>query len=206
MKKDPYQVLGVSRNATDEEIKKAYRELSRKYHPDSYIDNPLSELATEKFKEVQESYETIMKEREQGGGFSGSAYKDYSDQANYQNDGNDYSSVHSYINSGHYQDALNVLSNMPRTAHWYYLTAVCQAGMGNNWGAYNNAAQAVNMEPNNMDYRNLLNQLQSSGNQYRQTGYGYGRNSSNDACDLCCKLWCADSLCECMGGDLCGCM
>ena len=58
--RDPYEVLGVSRNASQEEIKKAYRELSRKYHPDSYANNPLADLAEEKFKEVQEAYQQIM--------------------------------------------------------------------------------------------------------------------------------------------------
>ena len=60
---DPYSVLGVSRNATDEEIKKAYRKLSRKYHPDANINNPNKDQAEEKFKEVQQAYEQIMRER-----------------------------------------------------------------------------------------------------------------------------------------------
>lgn len=199
---DPYQVLGVSRNASEEEIKKAYRELSRKYHPDSYLDNPLSDLASEKFKEVQEAYDMIMKERQNG-------YDSFSSgtrQGSYQSDGSDYSSVHSFINARRYREAMNMLSAMPRTAHWYFLTAVCQAGTGNNWGAINNATQAVNMDPNNQEYRAFLNSLHSSGQNYRQTGTSYGRANSDDACDLCCKLWCADSLCECMGGDLCACM
>ena len=68
---DPYSVLGVSPNASDDEIKKAYRNMSRKYHPDSYADNPLSDLAEEKFKEVQEAYKQIMDERERGGSYSG---------------------------------------------------------------------------------------------------------------------------------------
>ncbi|MFR7952050.1 MAG: DnaJ domain-containing protein [Ruminococcus sp.] len=63
---DPYSVLGVSRNATDEEIKKAYRKLSRKYHPDANINNPNKDQAEEKFKEVQQAYEQIMREREYG--------------------------------------------------------------------------------------------------------------------------------------------
>ncbi|MQN01643.1 MAG: J domain-containing protein [Lachnospiraceae bacterium] len=63
---NPYDVLGVSPNATDEEIKHAYRELSRKYHPDANANNPLKDLAEEKFKQVQEAYEEIMKERRSG--------------------------------------------------------------------------------------------------------------------------------------------
>lgn len=70
---DPYSVLGVSRNATDEEIKKAYRKLSRKYHPDANINNPNKDQAEEKFKEVQQAYEQIMRERRvwSSGGSSG---------------------------------------------------------------------------------------------------------------------------------------
>ena len=61
---DPYQVLGISRGATDEEIKKAYRKLSRKYHPDANINNPNKDEAEAKFKEVQQAYDQIMKEKE----------------------------------------------------------------------------------------------------------------------------------------------
>ena len=67
MVNNPYSVLGVSESASDEEVKRAYRELSRKYHPDSYVDNPLKDLAEDKFKEVQEAYDMIMKQRSNGG-------------------------------------------------------------------------------------------------------------------------------------------
>ncbi len=204
---DPYQVLGVSRNASMDEIKKAYRDLSRKYHPDANVNNPLADLAAEKFKEIQEAYNAIVKEREGGGSsFTGSGSSYYSGSNSGANDGNDYSSIYSYINAKRYSEAMQMLSGLRRTAHWYYLTAVCQAGTGNIWGAVNNATQAVNMEPNNMEYRSFLNNLQSVGNGYRQTGTNYGRSSGDDMCDLCCKLWMVDTLCECMGGDLCACI
>ena len=71
---DPYQVLGVPRNASDSEIKKAYRTLSRKYHPDANINNPHKDEAEEKFKELQQAYQQIINEREHGGSGSGSYY------------------------------------------------------------------------------------------------------------------------------------
>ena len=86
---DPYQVLGVSRNATEEEIKKAYKALSRKYHPDANINNPNKEQAEEKFKEIQQAYQQIMKERTSGYsyGSSGSSYGGSSGTGAYGNGG-----------------------------------------------------------------------------------------------------------------------
>lgn len=210
---DPYSILGIPSSASNEEVKKAYREQSRKYHPDSYSDNPLAELAEEKFKEVQEAYDQIMKEREGsgygygqsqsanngGGQHSGSGY-------GYQ-DSPEMASVYNLINSRRYRDALNLLANMPnRNGRWYYCSAFANAGIGNNVVAADHARQAVNMEPNNQEYRQLLNQLQWSGQRYQSNNpYGGGPQSCGTG-NMCCDLWCADSLCECMGGDLCSCM
>lgn len=201
--KDPYEVLGVSRNASMDEIKKKYRELSRKYHPDANVNNPLADLAAEKFKEIQEAYNTISKEREGG-------YTDRSSQSYYSSSSGDssYAQVYSLLNAQRWQEALNALSAMPRDAQWYYLSAVANANIGNSWQATSDARQAVSMDPNNAEYRRLLSQLQNAGMQYRQTGVNYGRSSmgNSDCCDSLCKLWILDSCCECMGGDLCSCM
>lgn len=207
---DPYSVLGVSSNASNEEIKKAYRELSRKYHPDSYNDNPLAELAEEKFKEVQEAYDQIMKERE-GGGYS-YGYGNAQSNGGYSSNGAgagqepaEMNTVYNYINARRYQEALNLLNQMPqRTARWYYCSGFANAGIGNNVIALDHARQAVNMEPNNVEYRQLLNQLQWSGQRYQSRGYGSGGFPSTG--NFCCDLMCADQLCECMGGDLCSCI
>lgn len=141
---DPYQVLGISSNATDEEVKKAYRELSRKYHPDTYADNPLSDLAEEKFKEVQEAYQQIMDMR--SGKSQG--YQQGTQSNPYQ--------------QGGYQQGYQGNQQYNRQQYQYY------------------------------------------GNGYGRNPYNTGRSDCGTG-NLCCDLWCADTLCECMGGDLCGC-
>ncbi|MBB2183351.1 J domain-containing protein [Lachnospiraceae bacterium MD1] len=204
---DPYKVLEVSPNASNDEIKKAYRELSRKYHPDSYVDNPLSELAEEKFKEVQEAYDQIMKERENGGYGYSSGTSSYHQSYQYgggQEESAEMNMVYTYLNERNYIEALKLLARIPlRTARWYYYSAVANAGIGNNIMAFDHARQAVNMDPGNPEYRNLLNQLEWQSKRYQNTRYnsGSGPNIGN----LCCDLWCADTLCECMGGDLISC-
>lgn len=213
MTKNPYDVLGVPSNASDDEIKRAYRELSRKYHPDANVNNPLRDLAEEKFKEVQEAYDTIMRERENGGGYNYGYGGGYSGQSSYSGGGEqstEMQAVYNFINNRRFQDALNVLNRMPnRTAQWYYLSGMANAGVGNNILARDHAAQAVNMEPNNVQYRQFLNQLSWNSQRYQTNPYGRGYGSGDSPCgtgNMCCDLWMADTLCECMGGDLCSCM
>jgi molecular chaperone DnaJ len=226
MAKNPYDVLGVSPSASDDEIKKAYRDLTRKYHPDANVDNPLADLAEEKFKEVQEAYDTIMHERQAGGsggysyggssygssgGYSGYGYGG-SSGGGYQNAQSDprLQAAVNYINSRRYREALNTLDQVPeRSALWYYLSGCANAGIGNNILARDHAAQAVNMEPNNMQYRQLLNQIDFSSRRYQGSPYGSGYGPNSSSCgtgNMCCDLFIADQLCECMGGDLCSCM
>lgn len=221
--KDPYQVLGVSRNATDEEIKKAYRKLSRKYHPDANIDNPNKDQAEEKFKEIQQAYQQIMKERTEGyssgssygpgssrggyGGFDdffGGGYRQGSQSSQSEAD------VHlqaaaNYIRNGYYQEAVNVLNGMSeRSARWYYYSAQANSGLGNNVAALDAARRAVDIEPNNVEYRNLLNMLENGGSWYQNQRSSYG--SPLDGGDICTKL-CIANLClnACCGGGVCCC-
>jgi len=202
---NPYEVLGVSRNASIDEIKRAYKELSRKYHPDSYVGNPLSSLAEEKFKQVQEAYDAIMKEK--NGDFN---YTDnYNNNGYYNGESGEMAEVYNLLGRRAYSQALSLLDSMPnRNAKWYYYSAIAQVGLGNNLRGMEYARMAVSMEPNNIEYQNLVNRLSFQGNRYGEVRNVYrgGRSGFDDASDLCCKLWLADSLCECMGGDLCSCM
>ena len=205
MAKNPYEVLGVSPNASNDEVKKAYRQLSKKYHPDSYVNNPLADLAEEKFKEVQAAYDEIMKQRQNGYG-GGYSYTGQS-QSNYQSgyESQELQVVRNYINARRFREALTMLANIgERNAMWYYYSALANMGIGNILVAVEHAKQAAAMEPGNMQYVNFANQMQFRGQQYQNTGYNYGRQSYGTG-NLCCDLWCLDTMCECMGGDLCGC-
>ena len=198
---NPYDILGVPRTASNDEVKKAYRQLCKKYHPDSHVNNPLADLAEEKFKEVQAAYDQIMKDREGGYSYSASGTQSYGEQETVE-----LQAARNYINARRFQEALNVLNGIGnRNAMWYYYSAIANMGIGNNLVAVQHAKQAAALEPTNQDYVNFANQMEFRSQQYRTTGYGYGRQSYGTG-NLCCDLWCLDTMCECMGGDLCSCM
>ena len=205
---NPYEVLGVPVNASDEEIKRAYRELSRKYHPDSYSGNPLSSLAEEKFKQVQEAYDQIMKERSNPyGNFGSSSYSGSSYGGSYSDDSQQMQSVYSMLSRRAFGEALRQLDGIrDRSARWYYYSAIANIGVGNTMRGLEHANTAARMEPGNPDYQNLLSQLSVQNMRYNGVRNTYGRSDGGDMADMCCKLWLADTLCECMGGDLCRCM
>lgn len=221
---DPYKVLGVTPQASNDEIKKAYRKLSRVYHPDANVNNPNKDRAEEKFKEIQVAYDQIMKHREGGesyqsansdpfggqgpfGGFGGfgGGYS-YGGQSSYGQTGygkeesNEMRAALNYINAGYYREAFTVLESIKdRDAKWYYYSALANAGAGNNVNAINAAKQAVYMEPDNMQYKAFLTRLENGGSWYQGMGTGYGR-AADGSSNLCSNLCWLSLLCNCCVG------
>lgn len=200
MAKDPYSVLGVSRNATDDEIKKAYRELARKYHPDNYAGNPLADLVEEKMKEVNEAYDAIQKERAQGGS-SSSRYSSYSSSGI-----TSFEEVRRLISEGEYSDAeLIIDSTLPsdRGAEWNYLKGLLLSRRGFYYDAQKHIETACYLDPQNAEYQAARDKLRyqagSFGGSYRQSS---GTNGP-DCCSICTTLIICDACCDCCGGGCC---
>lgn len=201
---DPYKVLGVSRDATDDEIKAAYRELAKKYHPDNYADNPLADLVEEKMKEINEAYDTIRKERAAGGSSSGAGGSYGGSYSGYTGGlGN----IRTLISNGRYSEAELMLDSIAageRGAEWNYLKGCVLMQRGAFYDAQRHIDTACYMDPNNEEYKrakdSIRNYSAGGGRQYRSAGSG-----SSDMCELCNTLICMDCMCECCGGDLIGC-
>ncbi|MBQ3065984.1 MAG: J domain-containing protein [Clostridia bacterium] len=202
---DPYKILGVSRDASDEEIKKAYRALARKYHPDNYAGSDLADLAGERMKEINEAYDTIQKERAAGtrGNYSGAYGTGGTSSAN--NAAGTAASLaraRAMINAGRYSEAnilLDSIGSSVRGAEWNYLKGCVLLQRGWYYDAQRYFEIACYMEPGNAEYQAALRNIRNNAGQY---GKAYTRGSGCDACDLCTGLVCADCLCECCGGDL----
>ena len=202
---DPYKVLGVSPDASDDEIKKAYRALARKYHPDKYRDSDLADLANEKMKEVNAAYEEIKQMRESG---SGKSQGSGSYAGNTSSSGNPrYNEIRRYINNGNDRQAEALLNDVPpaeRNAEWNFLMGCVCVKRGFYVDAQRFFDTACSMDPYNNEYRAAQDRLRS-----RANGYGGGYNTSGgggcSGCDICSGLLCADCCCECCGGDLISC-
>ena len=184
---DPYKVLGVSPHATDDEVKDAYRRLARKYHPDNYVNNPLSDLATEKMKEINEAYDEIQRQRKGGGSGYG--------QQSYGGSGQ-FADIRRLINLNRLADAEELLDGVAsgsRGAEWNYLKGVVNYRKGWLDNAVTYLNTACSMDPANMEYRQALNQL-------TQRQQGYAQAGGTSMCEVCASLYCANACCQCMGG------
>lgn len=204
---NPYQVLGVSENASDDEIKSKYRELAKKYHPDNYTDTPMLEYASEKMKEINQAYDTIIEQRRMGvNGGASSQSRSYNNAygagAGTGNRNSQYADVRRMIQAGRLADAEQILDGVPndrRTAEWFFLKGTVQLRKGWTDAAYQNIRTAHTMDPGNQEFAAAFNHVQAqrdgSFGGYNTTGRGVGNDCS--CCDICCALWCMDSCCNC---------
>ena len=212
MEQNPYRVLGVPETATDEEIKKAYRELVKKYHPDKYADNPLAEAAAEKMKEINAAYDQITKERKEGrtgGGqsaYGGYGSGEYYGAGGYQGATGQYADVRRMIMQNRIAEAEEILDGVPegsRSAEWYFLKGHVYSRRGWLTEAARCFQRAYQMEPGNAEYAQAYQKFA-----YRQQ-YGTGGTQGQsggytttcccnpcDPCNLCTGLMCMDCLCR----------
>lgn len=198
---DPYKVLNISATASDEEVKRAYRELARKYHPDNYHDNPLADLAQEKMKEINEAYEQIQKQRKGGGAAQGGYY---GAQRSASYGANNYSAnptmqqIRAAINRGDITSAERLLNAVStHDAEWYFLSGIVYARRGWFDDAKRYLETACSMDPGNVEYQNALARFKNQG--YRPSGFGTYTTADcgNDAC----TQWCmAMMCCNLLGG------
>ena len=190
--RDPYEVLGVSPDADDDEVKRAYRDLARKYHPDNYQNNPLADLAEEKMKEINEAYDAITKGRAGGSGSGYAQSYGYGGQQRQSAGAGIFAQARQAINRNDLDAAESILQGAPsRTGEWYFLMGSIAYRRGWLDEARQNYQIAVQMEPNNMEYRQALGMM-------RQGGYGYQPDMAGancDALDCCTAMMCMNCMC-----------
>lgn len=224
--RDPYEVLGVPRSASQEEVTSAYRKLAKKYHPDL---NPGDQNAQSRMAEINVAYEEIKSGRagytdysrpqqsrqQQSGPFGGYGgqygYGGYNpieelfrqmyrqQQAQQQQPRRDQlDPVRQYINALRYGEALYALSQISeRTGQWYYLSAIANQGSGNTVTAMQHISQAISLEPNNYEYQSLRDQIQSGSAAYRRRSQGFGVPNVGGISPLCLGLCLARICCRC---------
>lgn len=199
---NPYQVLGVSENSTDAEIKNAYRELAKKYHPDNYSNSPLSDLAEEKMKEINEAYDMICDMRRNPNSNRNTSNQTYSGNYTHTN----FPDVRRLIQQGRLDDAMQILNGVAsnsRNAEWYFLMGMIFSRRGWSEQAYSYFQTACRMEPNNPEFMSALNNMNAR-RSYNPGGYNtsYGAGGCS-MCDICAGVMCADCCCDCLGGGGC---
>lgn len=203
---DPYKVLGVDRDASDDEIKQAYRRLAKKYHPDL---NPGDQEAARKMQEVNAAYEQIknpekyQQQQQQSHSYGYGGYGSYDPFGGYQRtyqqqDSDQYQqAAYQYIRFGRYREALNVLqSAKDRNARWYYLSALANDGLGNQVTALEHIRRAVSMDPSNAEYLHTLEQIENGGAAYRRQADSFrGFSVSGSPCASLLLCWLTNIFC-----------
>lgn len=198
MNRNPYEVLGVALNATDDAIKDAYRALARQYHPDRYAsDDPARAAAEDKMREINDAYDEIVRMRAASGGFNNSPF----------------SGVRACLSRGDYAEAERELDLCPpdtRNAEWHFLKSVCLDRRGQTGDAMQELNTACAMDSGNEEYaksRDIYRERAGGyGAAYRTDTYGAQRSGANSFCNCCTNLIIADCCCECLGGDLIPCI
>lgn len=210
---DPYKVLGVTPDATDEQVKAAYHDLARKYHPDNYVNNPLADLAQEKMKQINEAYDTIQRQRKQNGSRASYQNQGYSGQTSYraQGESSQFNDIRRLIMQRRMVEAEELLDGVPgsqRNGEWYFLKGNVQYSKGWLDEAYRCFTKANQLSPGNAEYQSALNQMAWQRSTGRPAGMGYGGYNTTSVvgctpCDMCAGLMCADFCCDCMCDDFC---
>lgn len=226
---DPYKVLGVSPSASEDEIKAAYRRLAKKYHPDLNPGNEEAARKMVEINAAYEDIKSGKASASSSQAYGGSYAGTYGNSGGYGNAGGgqgynpfgsygpfggfgfggfyngsqstEFDPVRAYVRAGYYQDALNVLADMAdRSGEWYYYSAMCNYAIGNRVTALNHAKMAVQMEPNNLQYQQLLSQIQQGGRVYAEQSQDFGINLdgvgrlclgiciTNLFCNVCCRF------------------
>ena len=204
---NPYEVLGVEPGADEETVKKAYRTLAKKYHPDRYVNSPMQETAAEKMKQINEAYDMITKGQASGGGSGGYNHGGYNtggyNTGGYNAGGYSYNFTPSFqtvrmlISMGQYDAALGMLNSLPQEAEWYYLRGLISLRRGFYDQAYSDVEKASKMEPSNVEYRSAIENMKNRNTTYTNTG-----NYTSGCCD-CLPCMCIPCICPCDCGGCC---
>lgn len=199
---NPYEVLGIREGASQEEIKVAYREMVKKYHPDKYQNNPLADLAEEKLQEINEAYDYLTKNSGGsgfsgsgnfgGGGFGGGGFRGGGDSTPKPEK---LMEIRRAIDAGNLGMAEQLLNqNSTRTAEWFFLKGMISMRKGWYDDAMTSLQTAVSMEPNNFEYQKAMSNIMANSSGYRTQAYGRGYNSNDELCRMCQCLACLDCM------------
>lgn len=208
---DPYEVLGVSRDADDETIKKAYRTLVKKYHPDRYVNTPMADMASEKMKQINEAYDMITNKNSTAQ--NGGSYGSYSSYGGYNPFGGSYGSygasdsydytkvsfdtVRRLITARRFTEAEAMLNRLSANAEWYYLMGIIYINRG--W--YNQGKEyinkAVSMDPQNTEYRSAQQSFDDRETGYKRVVFTSGAPVCSVCASLCLSLLCCNNGCFC---------
>lgn len=198
---EAYKILGLREGASEDEIRRAYRDLVKKYHPDQYVNNPLSDLAAEKLKEINEAYDVLTR-KDARSQYSSSSSSESSYSSGSSGYSGDYASEFYRVRQFLYQNNINAAEAVLRTiplqnAEWFYLNGLIKLRRGAYDAARDSLGRAAGMDPGNAEYRNAYEALVRSYSSYGMQRRGGGM----DMCQVCQTLWCMDCCCEMMGGD-----